>query len=104
MLGSRLFGFERLEVLVDPATILADQLLDRWRADQFLEIRSRRGPVACHEADELVARQLARVDAKIQRLQALRDALSNMLEACPHDVVADCAVFRSLSAHGVAAD
>ncbi len=64
--------------------------------------RQRTAP--CHEADELVAHQLARVDAKIQRLQALRDALNNMLEACPHDVVADCAVFRSLSAHGVAAD
>lgn len=63
--------------------------------------RQRRAP--CREADELVERQLARVDAKIERLQALRDALSSMLEACPHDVVEDCAVFRSLSAHGLAA-
>lgn len=63
---------------------------------QLIDMQRRRTE-PCREADELVAHQLARVDAKIDRLQALRDALRAMLDDCPHDMVADCAVFRSLS-------
>jgi len=68
---------------------------------QLLDMQRRR-TAPCREADELVAHQLARVDAKIDRLRALRDALRAMLDSCPHEVVADCAVFRSLSAKGPA--
>ena len=54
----------------------------------------------CHTADAIAARQLAEVEAKIERLQALKGELKRMLAACEHGVVEGCRIVETLADHG----
>jgi DNA-binding transcriptional MerR regulator len=53
----------------------------------------------CEEANALAAEQLADVEAKISRLEALRSELKRMVEASCHGRAGDCRVIEVLSDH-----
>ncbi len=55
----------------------------------------------CEEADALARAQLADVEAKLARLQALRTELRRMIESCGHGTAAECRVIEVLSDHGL---
>ena len=53
----------------------------------------------CEQANRLAAQQLAAVDSKIVRLQALRGELQRVVAAACHGRIADCRVIEVLSNH-----
>ena len=53
----------------------------------------------CEQANRLAAQQLAAVDSKIVRLQALRGELQRVVAAACHGQIADCRVIEVLSNH-----
>lgn len=55
----------------------------------------------CEEANALAAEQLADVDARIRRLEALRSELRRMVSADCHGRVGDCRVIEALNDHGL---
>lgn len=56
----------------------------------------------CADADAIAAEQLADVEAKIARLEALRDELRHMLSAdCTGGRAGDCRVIEVLGDHGL---
>ena len=55
----------------------------------------------CEEANALAAEQLADVEAKISRLEALRDELRRMATADCHGRAGDCRVIEALSDHSL---
>lgn len=55
----------------------------------------------CEEANALAAEQLADVEAKIVRLQALRSELRRMVTANCHGRASDCRVIEVLGDHGL---
>jgi DNA-binding transcriptional MerR regulator len=55
----------------------------------------------CEEANALAAEQLADVEAKIARLQALRSELRRMVTANCHGRAGDCRVIEVLGDHGL---
>lgn len=57
----------------------------------------------CAAADEIAARQLAAVNARIARLTALREELERMLRQCACGTIADCRVIEVLGNHELCA-
>ncbi|MFQ8433996.1 MerR family transcriptional regulator [Amaricoccus sp. W119] len=57
----------------------------------------------CASADEIAARQLAAVNARMARLDALRRELERMLRHCESGRIADCRVIEVLGNHGLCA-
>jgi len=55
---------------------------------------------SCEEANLLAAEQLADVESKISRLEALREELRRMVAAACHGRAGDCRVIEVLSDHG----
>lgn len=55
----------------------------------------------CEQANALAAEQLAEVDAKIRRLQALRGELQRMATANCRGRAGDCRVIEALTDHGL---
>lgn len=55
---------------------------------------------SCHPADHIAQRHLEAVEQKIARLEALREELSVMVQACRHGSVSECHVIRVLADHG----
>ena len=51
----------------------------------------------CENVDHLVQRQLVEVEKKILDLSALRDELSQMLQACEADRIGECRIVESLA-------
>lgn len=58
---------------------------------------------SCAEADDIARRQLAAVEARIARLQALRAELQRMLDHCASGTIADCRVIEVLGNHALCA-
>jgi DNA-binding transcriptional MerR regulator len=57
----------------------------------------------CEQANVLAAEQLAAVDSKIERLQALRGELQRVVSAACHGQVSECRVIEVLSNHDLCA-
>ncbi len=55
----------------------------------------------CEAADAIARQQLADVDRRIRRLQALRHELERMIEQCKGGRIADCLVIETLGDHGL---
>ena len=55
---------------------------------------------SCHEVDSLARAHLADIEAKISRLEALRNEVKRMLEDCTHDRIRQCRVIEVLADHG----
>ncbi|WP_309084704.1 helix-turn-helix domain-containing protein [Chelativorans sp.] len=55
---------------------------------------------SCHEADSIAARHLREIEARIEKLQALRGELQRMVEECGHGKVCECRVIQILADHG----
>lgn len=55
---------------------------------------------SCEQANLLAAEQLAAVDSKISRLQALRGELQRVVSAACQGRISDCRVIEVLSDHG----
>lgn len=53
----------------------------------------------CAEVDQIAARQLASVNARISRLVALQGELERMLQQCACGTIADCRVIEVLGNH-----
>ena len=53
----------------------------------------------CGLADEIAGRHLTAVEAKIDKLTALKGELERMISQCSHGVVADCRVIEALADH-----
>ncbi|WP_259780579.1 MerR family transcriptional regulator [Aestuariispira ectoiniformans] len=56
---------------------------------------------SCEAADQIAKEQLADVDHRLQRLQALRDELARMVEQCKGGRIEDCRVIEVLSDHNL---
>lgn len=56
---------------------------------------------SCAAADDIARRQLGAVNARIARLNALREELERMLEQCARGTVADCRVIETLGNHAL---
>lgn len=54
----------------------------------------------CADADAIARAHLADVEAKIVRLEGLRDELRHMIAACACGRIADCRVIEALADHG----
>lgn len=54
---------------------------------------------ACEEAHALASSQLAVVEDKLRRLEALRVELARMTDACRGGVVAECRILETLADH-----
>lgn len=54
----------------------------------------------CGEADDIARRHLLDIDAKIERLSALRSEIARMLATCAHDTIGQCRVIEVLADHG----
>jgi DNA-binding transcriptional MerR regulator len=54
----------------------------------------------CDEANAIAARNLKAIDDKIARLQAMREELARMVEACSGGSIAECRVIDVLADHG----
>lgn len=54
---------------------------------------------SCAEVDRIARRQLAEVEARLARLEALRTELRRMVDQCSRDTVADCRVLEVLRDH-----
>lgn len=54
---------------------------------------------SCEDVDRIAHRQLRDVEARINRLEALRKELKRMLGECSRDTVADCRVLEVLRDH-----
>jgi DNA-binding transcriptional MerR regulator len=54
----------------------------------------------CDAADAIAADHLKAIDDKIARLQAMREELARMVEACPGGQIAECRVIDVLADHG----
>lgn len=54
---------------------------------------------SCHEVDSIAWRHLRKIEARITRLQALRDELRRMVGACSHGKVCECQVIQVLADH-----
>ncbi|GJD31021.1 HTH-type transcriptional regulator ZntR [Methylobacterium adhaesivum] len=59
-----------------------------------------RPDLPCAEVDVIARRHLSEVDARIERLTALRTELSRMVGECGHGHVGECRVIEVLSDHG----
>ncbi|MCV2448168.1 MerR family transcriptional regulator [Paracoccus sp. DMF] len=57
----------------------------------------------CAAADLIAGRQLAAVNARLRRLEALRDELQRMLAQCTSGRIADCRVIEVLGNHALCA-
>jgi DNA-binding transcriptional MerR regulator len=55
----------------------------------------------CEQANALAAEQLAEVEGKIRRLEALRDELRRMVAETCHGRAGDCRVIEALSDHSL---
>lgn len=53
----------------------------------------------CEAADAIAARQLAEIEAKIERLQALQRELKRMLTACKRGTLRHCRIVETLADH-----
>lgn len=53
---------------------------------------------SCEAADRIARRQLAHVESRIARLQALKSELKRMIRQCRGGRIADCRVIESLAA------
>lgn len=51
---------------------------------------------ASADVKELAQAHLARIDAQIARMQAMRDTLANLVEGCAGDQRPDCPILRDL--------
>lgn len=56
---------------------------------------------SCAAADLIAGRQLAAVNARLRRLEALRDELERMLAHCTTGRIADCRVIEVLGNHAL---
>lgn len=54
----------------------------------------------CEAADAIAAEHLREVDDKIAKLQAMREELARMVEACSGGRIAECRVIDVLADHG----
>jgi Cu(I)-responsive transcriptional regulator len=54
---------------------------------------------SCADVDRIAHRQLKEVEARISRLEALREELKRMLRECRGDTVSDCRVLEVLRDH-----
>jgi DNA-binding transcriptional MerR regulator len=52
---------------------------------------------SCHQADSIAMNHLREVDQRIERLTALREELSRMIEECGHGHVCDCRIISVLA-------
>lgn len=52
---------------------------------------------SCGEADEIARTQLAEVESRIARLEALKTELTRMISQCAHGTAADCRVIEVLA-------
>jgi len=59
---------------------------------------------SCEAVDDIARRQLAEVDARISRLEALRGELQRMLGHCSNGTIAECRVIEVLGNHGLCAE
>ena len=55
---------------------------------------------SCHQADSIARHHLAGIDLRIARLNALREELQRMVDACGGGQVCDCRVIEVLADHG----
>ncbi|WP_294930621.1 helix-turn-helix domain-containing protein [uncultured Paracoccus sp.] len=62
---------------------------------------SDRPDIPCAAADEIARRQLAAVNARIERLRALQAELERMIVQCAHGSISDCRVIGVLANHGL---
>lgn len=58
----------------------------------------------CAAADDIARRQLRAVNARIDRLLALRAELERMVEHCARGTIADCRVIEVLGNHALCAE
>lgn len=65
---------------------------------ELLSLSDRPG-IPCAAADEIARRQLAAVNARIHRLQALQAELERMIVQCAHGSISDCRVIGVLGNH-----
>ena len=56
---------------------------------------------SCEQADAIAQRQLAQVEARIARLNALRVELERMVHQCAHGTIAECRVIEVLGNHAL---
>jgi DNA-binding transcriptional MerR regulator len=54
---------------------------------------------SCHEADSIAIRHLDQIEARIGRLEALRDELRRMVDECGHGRICECRIVEVLSDH-----
>lgn len=55
----------------------------------------------CADADRIVLEQIAAIDSRIARLEALRGELAHMHDQCAHGTIAECHVLETLSDHAL---
>ena len=54
---------------------------------------------SCSPADSIARRRLQDVEARIERLLALKSELERMIEGCGHGAISDCRVIEVLTDH-----
>lgn len=54
---------------------------------------------SCAAADVIAKRQLSAVNARLRRLEALKEELERMIVQCSHGTIADCRVIEVLGNH-----
>lgn len=55
----------------------------------------------CSPVDDIAERRVAAVEAKIERLNALRDELVRLTKACQGGRIGDCHIIETLADHGL---
>jgi DNA-binding transcriptional MerR regulator len=55
---------------------------------------------SCHQADSIARHHLEEIEARIERLSALRDELQRMVEECGHGRVCECRIIEVIADHG----
>jgi DNA-binding transcriptional MerR regulator len=54
---------------------------------------------SCHEADSIARHHVEEIEARIQRLSALRDELQRMVDECGHGHVCECRIIEVIADH-----
>jgi DNA-binding transcriptional MerR regulator len=54
---------------------------------------------SCHLADSIARRHLAEIDARVGKLNALREELERMVDECHHGRVCECRIIEVIADH-----
>ena len=56
---------------------------------------------SCHQADSIARHHLGRIESRLERLAALRDELTRMVQECGHGRICECRIVEIIGDHGL---